>query len=333
MVRRGRPARRRTVRRTGTAEPMATTRTLADERKRLHEQQEEERRQRMAEYDAVMRLLETHGVKGLQGPAPRPGIRRSAGAGGGGTAPLRLLAEGDSWFDYPPFLSKGGVIKRVSKRIGLPILNLAKAGDEVRFMLGVEQREKITELLRDGVSSGKPWDVMLFSGGGNDIVDKPMALWIREYQAGKAPKALIHQPRFDQIMGVVKAGYEDLVAIRDRHSPATWLCFHGYDFAIPGLGGICGYGPWLSPTFKLHGYPEGQVRNAVVKEMLLQHAAMLAGLENAHRRVKYVQTQGTLAPQASSWHNELHPSTDGFDKIAGVFHAGLKSLFPGRVLG
>jgi hypothetical protein len=34
----------------------------------------------------------------------------------------------------------------------------------------------------------------------------------------------------------------------------------------------------------------------------------------------------------SSWHNELHPSSAGFNKMADVFHTNLKTLFPGRVL-
>ena len=48
-------------------------------------------------------------------------------------------------------------------------------------MLGVEERKLLTEQLRNGCPAGGPWDVLLFSGGGNDIVDNPMALWIRDW--------------------------------------------------------------------------------------------------------------------------------------------------------
>lgn len=43
-------------------------------------------------------------------------------------------------------------------------------------------------------------------------------------------------------------------------------------------------------------------------------------------------TQGTLPPVRSSWHNELHPSNDGYDLFVDLFRKKLKELFPGRVL-
>ena len=46
-------------------------------------------------------------------------------------------------------------------------------------MLGVEERAILTEHLTNGCPAGGPWDVLLFSGGGNDIVGNPMALWVR----------------------------------------------------------------------------------------------------------------------------------------------------------
>jgi hypothetical protein len=64
--------------------------------------------------------------------------------------------------------------------------------------------------------------------------------------------------------------------------------------------------------------------------MLRQFAAMLAALA-AHPRVTFINGQGTLAPNPSAWHNELHPNREGFDKFADLFTAQLRVLFPGRV--
>ena len=69
------------------------------------------------------------------------------------------------------------------------------------------------------------------------------------------PAGLIHQPRFDAALALVRAGYEDLIALRDQLSPTTHLVFHGYDFAIPDGRGICHLGPWLKPTFDLRKFP------------------------------------------------------------------------------
>lgn len=228
-----------------------------------------------------------------------------------------------------PFFG-GGIITRLEQRVGVPILNLAKAGDEVRYMLGVEERKLLAKQLKKGCPAGGPWDVLLFSGGGNDVVDNPMALWIRDYDPKLTPAGQIHQPRFDAALGLVRAGYEDLIALRDALSPSTQVFFHAYDFAIPDGRGICHLGPWLKPTFDLRGFPSRDAAFAVVKEMLRQFAALLQSL--ARKDVVFINAQGTLAPQPGSWHNELHPSKDGFKKFAVIFHEELKRRFPGRVL-
>jgi len=197
-------------------------------------------------------------------------------------------------------------------------------------MLGVEQRMRLAECLTEGCPAGGPWDVLLFSGGGNDIVDNPMALWIRDWDPTAPPATLINQQRFDAALALVRAGYEDLITLRDQLSPNTHLVFHGYDFAIPDGRGICHLGPWLKPTFDLRGFPTRAAAFAVVEAMLKQFAAMLATLV-AHAKVTFINGQGTLAPNTSAWHNELHPNRDGFDKFADLFTAQLRAIFPGRV--
>jgi hypothetical protein len=216
--------------------------------------------------------------------------------------------------------------------LGVPILNLAKAGDEVRYMMGVAERKLMAQQLRSGCPAGGNWDVLLFSGGGNDIVDNPMALWIRDHDPAGTPAQQINRPRFDAALSMVRAGYEDLIAMRDSLSPGTHLVFHAYDYAIPDGRGICHLGPWLKPTFDLRGFPSQSAAFEVVKVMLTEFASMLKALAAAHPGVTVIDAQGTLAPVRESWHNELHPSRKGFEAFATRFHTELRTLFPGRVL-
>jgi hypothetical protein len=312
-----------------TAAPPASPAAVGAEREKLRKEQREERARRVREYKATMEIMKRRGAR-------RPGTKaRKADDGeptakaGGSFTPLQIIAEGDSWFDYPVPFFGGGIIPRLEDRLGVPILNLAKAGDEVRYMLGVEEREVLAEHLTDGSPAGDPWDVLLFSGGGNDIVDNPMALWVKDWDPALAPAAHIHKVRFDAALALVQAGYEDLIELRDRLSPSTHLVFHGYDFAIPDGRGICGFGPWLQPTFLLRKFPARAPMEAVVKAMLQQFAGMLTSL--ASPTVTFINGQGTLAPQPSSWHNELHPARAGFGKFADIFHDRIKALFPSRV--
>ncbi len=317
--------------RRAVAGPPATPASVGAERERLEQERRAERERRLREYKDTMDIMKQRGARR---PAPKravKGMRRAPGAAAASFPPLQVFAEGDSWFDYPPFLFKGGIIPRLESRLGVPILNMAKAGDEVRFMLGVEQRKRLVECLTDGCPAGGSWDVLLFSGGGNDIVDNPMALWVRDWDPAVPPATLINQPRFDAALALVRAGYEDLITLRDRLSPGTQLVFHGYDFAIPDGRGICHLGPWLKPTFDLRGFPTRAAAFAVVEAMLKQFAAMLTTLA-AHPKVTFINGQGTIAPQPSAWHNELHPNKDGFEKFADLFHAQLRAIFPGRVI-
>lgn len=277
-----------------------------------------------------MSLMKKRGARRPTARAGPTGEEGASAAPGGSFAPLQILAEGDSWFDYPVPFFGGGIISRLEERVGVPILNLAKAGDEVRYMLGVAERKLLAAQLHAGCPAGGAWDVLLFSGGGNDIVDNPMALWIKDWDPGVPPPGHIHQERFASALELVRAGYEDLIALRDGLSPGTHLVFHCYDYAIPDGRGICHLGPWLKPTFELRGFPTQKAAFEVVKVMLQQFAALLASLAVVPG-VTFIDGQGTLAPRTSSWHNELHPARQGFERFADIFYGELKALFPDRV--
>jgi hypothetical protein len=310
--------------------PPASPAKVGAARKDLEKERRDELARRVREYKATMTIMKQRGARRPRPKAvAKPGGEEPAPKGGS-FAPLQIFAEGDSWFDYPVPFFGGGIVPRLESRLGVPILNLAKAGDEVRYMLGVEERTLLTEHLTNGCPSGGPWDVLLFSGGGNDIVDNPMVLWVKDWDPAVPPADLINQPRFDTALALVRAGYEDLIALRDRLSPGTHLVFQGYDFAIPDGRGVCFLGPWLKPTFNLRKFPTLAAGQAVVKAMLQQFAVMLVSLAT-QPKVTFINGQGTLSPQTSSWHNELHPRQAGFERFADIFYRELKQLFPTRI--
>lgn len=298
------------------------------ERQKLHELYEREHEERIRRYTAIMKIMKSRGVKGLGAASGRRVRGKTTVA-----LPLQILAEGDSWFDYPVPNFGGGIIPRLKKLIGVPILNLAKAGDQVRRMMDVEGRQDLVKRLREGCPAGGPWDVLLFSGGGNDVVDNHLELCVKEFDPAIPVVNHIDQPRYDAVLALLRAGYEDLIALRNTFSPTTHLVLHAYDFAIPDGRGVCWYGPWLEPTFNLRNFPRLprlQEKIEVVKAMLKQFAALLQSL--VRPGVTFINAQGTLSPQSSSWHNEMHPEKAGFDSFARMFHQHLKATFPGRVL-
>jgi hypothetical protein len=240
---------------------------------------------------------------------------------------FRIFAEGDSWFDYPS--PGGGVITHLGKLLKkTETLNLAHAGDALRQMLSLPQRGEIEERLDQGRRRGIPFDALLFSGGGNDIVGDQFSRWLVPFTPGATASDLIDAVSFGAMLTVLEHGYTDLSNIRDRHSPSTTIFVHGYDYAKPTGKGVCGFGPWLQPSLKARGITDAQLQIDVVKEILVGFRAMLQKLATSLPNFVYVETQGLLQPTATWWENEIHPTPRGFEKIAVAFKDALVARFP-----
>jgi hypothetical protein len=288
-----------------------------------------ERQRRIDEYDTEVKAMRVR-------RAARPRALGAASAAADHRPALRIIAEGDSWFDYPlegrPFRS-GDVIQRLRDLIPFPILNLALRGDESRYMLGAEERPLLRRMLED---PGRDFNVILFSGGGNDIVGHSFRLWLRDRDtAGGDPMRALNDAAFGSILNVVRVAYEDLLDLRDgvvaRTANRSITVFvHEYDWAIPDGTGVCGFGPWLKTSLIDRGWSDPDEARVVVKEALTRFAIMLQDISRQYDDVIVVRTQGTLSD--NEWHNELHPNRQGFPKIAACFRDALKARFPQQLL-
>ena len=247
--------------------------------------------------------------------------------------PVRILAEGDSWFDFPfggkgP-LKKGDVIAQLAALIPFPILNIAVRGEEIRQMLGVHQRTRLQNLLRNNEHD---FNALLFSGGGNDLVGDQLCLWLRSKQSASGdPAHGIDEPAIAHGLGVVRTGYEQLLDLRDsivRETPGRRIAvfLHAYDHAIPTGKGVCGYGPWLKPSLDFHGWTERKQGKVIIRSVLSRLAAMLRDLAARRSDVYFVESHGTVG--AREWNDELHPNGTGFKKVAIKFAGRLKEAFP-----
>lgn len=238
----------------------------------------------------------------------------------------RLLAEGDSWFDYPQ-IGVGDVISHL-RRLQRPgfrvesVRNLAHWGHESVQMMGSGQRKRLLETLR----GPELYDAILFSGGGNDIVGEPFMLWLRDYQEGMDPLDGVNAERLDRAIAVVLVAVHEFLDLRDRYREGVPVFLHGYDFAPPNGRPFCaGVGPWLKPGLDARSW--GEAPGAIiVREFLKRFDAALREAASLRTRVYIVDTQGTLGPD--EWDNELHPKRTGFAKLAGRFADALLKHAP-----
>ena len=254
---------------------------------------------------------------------------RMAVAKAAAPAVLRMLAQGDSWFDYLP----GGHVDIVAHLASLTpltpkILKLAHYGEATEDMLGLKKLSELRDQLRNPKAA--PFDAILFSGGGNDLAGNQFRLWLTERAAvGGNPSAGLNRARVAAVLGVIRAGYEDLIATRDAFASSAWIFTHGYDFAIPTGKGVCNVGPWLQPGLADRGWSALAEGTAIVRDLLVEFDALLTSLAASAGKFVYVRTQGTLS--SGDWDNELHPLPSGFAALTGKFVDELRRVFPGRI--
>jgi hypothetical protein len=247
---------------------------------------------------------------------------------------LRILPEGDSWFEYPlPITHGDGVIYQLEQLLGYEVANMARHGLEVEQMMGLAIRQDIIARLTD---DRVRFDALLFSGGGNDIVGDQFCIWLKDFPPVPPPEQMLDTNAVNSDLAILEAEYRELLNIRNQYSPDTVVFTHAYDFS-PIIGkGVCGVGPWLKPSLN-YAYEHLGVANpdpadefVVVKTVLRMFGTMLNRIAADPTVDKFVvvPTQGTLIPDASDWQNEIYPSSAGFIKIAKKFQAALANVFP-----
>lgn len=259
-------------------------------------------------------------------------VANAARASAGGTKPLIGVADGDSWFDYPlPVLDPKDVRDSLAE-IGVPrpiILKLAYISAASTALLGVEKRKRLVSALKNPLNG--PIDFIMFSGGGDNLVGNQFRFWLRDASAAHGdPRGGVNHELLADILAVVLAAYADLAQICQQYAPQALLLVHAYDFAIPtGIGACPLVGPWLKPSLDDRGWTGMADGSDIVRQILIAFKQRLQALCATVPNAVLVDTQGTLA--ANEWANELHPTPEGFRRIAEKFRATLSLKFPGRI--
>jgi len=267
----------------------------------------------------------------------------------------RILAQGDSWFSigaYPPGLTSNIVNElRLSKSVAL--VNCARPGKVLAHMT-----DKVTEPIFRKLLSGKfslKWDVLLFSGGGNDLIDaaavgpaagRQSRLFLKADERPAQPHTAsdylceegwqtfkTHLTEVFQILMDLKAAGEN------KNTP---MLFHNYADITPRPAGA-GFstGPWLQPSLDAFGIPQDQWA-ACANELMGKLNRLMADLvaaEVAARpggvvRVIDTQSAGLIpaapntAGESNDWINEIHPTRGGYRKLAAKVRGEIDPLLP-----
>jgi lysophospholipase L1-like esterase len=244
-----------------------------------------------------------------------------------------LIAEGDSWFDYPLH----DVLSDLEDSHGFDVESVASKGDRVEDMAYSDGQlddftRRVEKVLRSGV---KPRAILL-SGGGNDVAGDAFALLLNHATSSIAGlnesivTGVIDQRVRDAYVTILSAITAVCVSLIGHPVPVV---IHGYDYPVPdGRGFLGGWGPlpgpWFEPGFRRKGFEAMTKRQPIVIALIDRFNAMLKRLAGkapfAH--VRYLDLRGTLSIGSNyraSWANELHPTPSGFQAVTKKFAAAV----------
>ena len=267
-------------------------------------------------------------------PVPRGGAARGIARLGRAAALGTLIAEGDSWFDYP----FNDVLSMLEDEHGYDVESVAHRGDRVEDMAFapgqlVDFSRRLEKLLQRGTVPR----AILLSGGGNDIAGTEFGVLLNH---AASPIGGLND---DVVTGVIdkraQIAYATIIsaitAISQRHlGQPLPILVHGYAFPVPdGRGVLGGFsalpGPWLEPGFREKGFDDLRRNTAIMKTLMDRFNDMLRSVSASFGHVRYVDLRRTLTNDAQykrHWANELHPTKAGYKLVAAEFAAVLDKL-------
>lgn len=250
-----------------------------------------------------------------------------------------FLAAGDSWFSLAAMPSYSLLFGLRFDRATM-LMNCASPGATLHNMVDWRRRPLFASLL--GPHADFRWHAILISSGGNDLINALDHLLLPFPASGlEAPEQvgeLIDPVNFAKFDRYLRQNFAELIALRDapgspnREVP---VFVHTYDYAMPrqapaGFFGVPAFGPWLCTAMEKKGIPRAWWF-AVSRHLQDRNAQILLSLDLP--RLQVIDTRGMLTPAAADtsgadgdWSNEIHPSRQGYDKLAQRWSEALAAL-------
>jgi len=264
---------------------------------------------------------------------------------------FNLLAQGDSWFDYPPGTD---IVDCLHANHGHTIVNIAVAGstlnDEAygpvpRELFGLpfglpqsDDPSRIAELV-NRIAEDKP-QALLISAGGNDVAGDEFFSFINNALSGLPP--VNQQVMEGVITSTFKVAYQFMIdkalAAAAEAGTNMPIFIHGYDYPWPDGRGVIDFlgwrvGPWFDPTFISKNFPNQNatdlgIRHQIISRFIDAINSMQEALAEQYAgKVFHVNLTNTLHTE-EEWANELHPRNQGFAALAAKIDDSLQENIP-----
>jgi len=246
-------------------------------------------------------------------------------------APVQLVAEGDSWFDYLPGTD---IIDCLRNHHDYEIDKYAHAGDTLENMIygtGINRKFQRTppsiDVVLRRLAEVKP-KVFLFSGGGNDVAGDEFESYLNHKLSGLT---VLRKDFLGQMINVIfRKYYEDLIQKVAAVSPDTYIVTHGYGHTAPTGEGVdflvfTFAGPWLRPALARKGVFDSVEMRKTVFAVLDAFNDLLADVAAKNAKFRYVDLRKMLDAD-NDWANELHLRNSAYARVADRIHKEIQLL-------
>ena len=273
-----------------------------------------------------------------------------------------ILAEGDSWFQFP--VNVKDIVDWLLKHKNFAVYSMAYGGD---WLSNIIYEEKYIEEL----SIHQP-DIFLMSGGGNDMVgDSKLAAMVsnhKDFQANqkysgiedlKGFEDLTDTDREEIIQGqeyITNKFYAFLIIMKAQYYLALHSIYEqtgkfkgmktllqGYDYAIPFIKDRFSFryplqwlinkmvdtGKWLSRPMRFKGITNDKEQRKIVKFMIFEFNEMLKDITSYFENVHHIDCRG-IAKGHHDWFDELHLKSHVFKKVAKVYSMFINGKIEGK---
>jgi len=238
-----------------------------------------------------------------------------------------LVAEGDSWFDYPG----GDILSALVDRHGWDVRSAAHRGDNLESMAyDASQLDGLLRLFEILDRREERPAAVLLSGGGNDLAGPELSMAL-EHVASGAPlvndtvlRELVDKRLRHALVSLVEAVQTLALA---RFGSRLPIVMHGYGYPVPdgrGFSVLGGWGPipgpWLEPSFARKGEGSLDKRKVAMREIVGRFDAMLLEVADDPAMADFHVVDVTAVLSSGDdyrtwWANELHPTPRGFHAV------------------
>jgi lysophospholipase L1-like esterase len=230
---------------------------------------------------------------------------------------IRIVAEGDSWFQHPLIHD---IIDHIEKKEDYAVLSLARAKDTLFQM--VTPGEYL-----DAVISEKP-KYFLLSAGGNDMLGDIKPFLALPTKQNPQPADYLSTDFDTLLMGMKKSLQQLITNVMSAHPNIERILIHGYDYIIPVQHNTTpptGHSPvptregkWVGHKMREKGITHFNTQKLIVKEMIDQYAGILTQLANQNPKVQFVDFRGAHS-NITDWYDEIHLYGSRYKKLAKKF--------------